>query len=121
MAKTNQDKVRSVFLFLVGKAVRGEATTYKEVALHCGLPSAGNALGGVLGPILGEIYAYCESHELPYLTVLVVRASGKDRGLPGAGFWVLYNQPGGISKHEITHIRQQEVFNFFDLTKTEVE
>lgn len=121
MANINQDKVRSVFLYLIGKAVRGEIATYKEVALHCGLPSTGNALGGVLGPILGQVFEYCQTREMPYLTVLVVRGSGKEKGLPGEGFWNLYRDELVFDKKDVTKTLQQQVFDYFDLTKLEVD
>jgi len=72
-------------------AARRQTTTYSELAEMLGLPTTGNALGQALSPLLYEILDWCKIHNVPPLTVLVVRKSGADAGLPGQGFWNCLN------------------------------
>lgn len=81
---------RSIYFWLIKKAMARKTTTYEEIALEFNLPSSGNALGRALSPILGHIYRACQSAGQPYLTAIVVRKSGSDRGMPGSGFWGLH-------------------------------
>lgn len=107
---------KAVKSFLVAKACMGKTTTYEEIALALGLPSSGNALGATLSPILGEIFAESYVAAEPYLTAIVVRKSGQDQGLPGAGFWALFLKGMGgtemsrSTKREVTEQLQRSVF-----------
>lgn len=74
---------------LISLATQQRTTTYEDLALALGTPSSGNALGGTLGPILGDVFHWCVRTKLPMLTSLVVRKSGSDEGMPGRGFWEL--------------------------------
>lgn len=82
-------KSHEVYQYLVNKAIDKDTTTYQEIALANDLPSTGNNMSAVLSPILSNIFFFCLTHKLPYLTSIVVRKSGGDQGLPGQGFWKL--------------------------------
>ena len=73
--------------FLIGVACRRETTYYEALAIECGLPTQGNALSMAVSKLLGEIFEWCERKNLPPLTSLVVRKSGKYQGTHGLGFW----------------------------------
>lgn len=106
-----------IYLFLVQIARQGETATYESIALRFGLPSSGNQLGSVLSPILGRIFHFCKTTGQPYLTSIVVRKSGPDRGYPGSGFWRLYSDEdfaSGYVRSE-TPILQEEVFNYWQM------
>jgi len=68
-------------------AIQRQTVNYETLAIMLGLPSRGSALGSALSPVLYDVFDFCKANGLPHLTVLVVRKSGKDRGLPGPGFW----------------------------------
>jgi len=74
---------------LITLATEGRVTTYEDLAFALGTPTTGNALGGTLGPILGDVFHWCVRTKMPMLTSLVVRKSGSDEGMPGRGFWEL--------------------------------
>lgn len=74
---------------LITLATEGRVTTYEDLAFALGTPTSGNALGGTLGPILGDVFHWCVRTKMPMLTSLVVRKSGSDEGMPGRGFWEL--------------------------------
>lgn len=74
---------------LITLATEGRVTTYEDLAFTLGTPTTGNALGGTLGPILGDVFHWCVRTKMPMLTSLVVRKSGSDEGMPGRGFWEL--------------------------------
>lgn len=76
-----------IFAFLLKKALTRETATYEEIALKFGLPSSGNGLGASLSPKLGHLLTWCKERGLPPISVLVVRKSGAQAGLPGRGFW----------------------------------
>lgn len=78
-----------IFAFLMRKALERKTATYEEIALKFDLPSTGNGLGATLSPKLGHILTWCQQHGLPPISVLVVRKSGAQAGLPGRGFWVI--------------------------------
>lgn len=82
--------VRSIYSHLVDLACAGQTTTYEAIANAFGLPNRGNQLGSTLSPLLSSIYHFCRTHQQPFLTSIVVRKSGEDMGLPGKGFWDLY-------------------------------
>jgi len=83
---------------LITLATEGRTTTYEDLALALGTPSSGNALGGTLGPILGDVFHWCVRTSMPMLTSLVVRKSGSDEGMPGRGFWELAQTLEGASR-----------------------
>ncbi|MBI3443943.1 MAG: hypothetical protein HY055_00890 [Magnetospirillum sp.] len=61
---------------LIGKAMNRQTITYKGLSkLMYGKPAA-----GVLNKILGHVAFFCDDHDLPPLTSIVV---GKGRGTPG--------------------------------------
>lgn len=106
---------RRIFLHLIKKAFHHQTTTYEELAIEFDLPSTGNALGAALSPILSEVYHWCEERNLPHLTSIVVRKSGSDKGIPGAGFWWLAGVPNATREEKIalTKEYQDMVFKFF--------
>lgn len=95
---------KAVKLFLQAKAIQGMTTTYEEIASALGLPQAWPKLGATLSPILGEIFTEEHAAGEPYLTSIVVRKSGQDHGLPGAGFWVLVEQ----QQHALVAVNREQ-------------
>jgi hypothetical protein len=71
-------------------AMQRQTVNYDTLAIMLGLPSRGNALASAISPVLYDVYNFCKANNFPHLTVLVVRKTGKDRGLPGAGFWKVH-------------------------------
>jgi hypothetical protein len=82
-------KTQEVFNFIKAIASLGKTVTYQEIAQACNLPAVGNNMSAKISPILANIFLFCQLHELPYLTSIVVRKSGNEAGLPGIGFWKL--------------------------------
>lgn len=106
--------VKSIYMFLVGKAMVGHTTTYENIANEFGLPNKGNQLGSTLSPILSHIYHFCRSKGQPHLTAIVVRKSGEDKDLPGKGFWDLYNAVDDRNeRRRMTRDLQAAVFNYW--------
>lgn len=105
-----------ILAFLIVKAAEMETTTYEELAIEFGLPSSGNQLGSTLSPILAHIAEWCIEKSWPKLTVLVVRKSGADMGLPGRGFWELLGFGTRTPRNErvtMTEFFTREVFDYF--------
>ena len=103
----------AVHNFLVACAASGHTTNYEAVAVATGLPSSGNQLGSTLSPILGKIFKWCEANGMPPLTSIVVRKSGADAGLPGAGFWALAYPARELKRSErelLTSVYHERVF-----------
>lgn len=91
---------------LIRLAIQKRTTNYSKLATDLGLPDSGNALGQAIGPVLGDVYQWCEKRGFPPLTALVVRKSGADEGLPGKGFWDLY----GLEEVEDELIANRHIF-----------
>lgn len=120
-----KSRTTAVFQFLTEKAIEGQTTTYEEIALATGLPASGNALGATLSPILTRIFHWCVAHGQPHLTSIVGRKSGKDKGIPGAGYWALLaeyqafaeatDDPELLQNFKITRSRNDQlaVFDFY--------
>lgn len=97
----------------------GQTTTYQALAIEYGLPTVGNQMANTIAPILGQIFEWCKAKGLPYLTSIVVRKSGTEKGVPGQGFWVLH--AAGVSapiqglqrRRQVTAQLQQEVFDYY--------
>lgn len=70
-------RAAQIWPVLVLAAINRQILTYEQVAQLIGIPRV--AMGSVLAPI----QAYCQVHNLPPLTVLVV---SKETGMPGGGF-----------------------------------
>jgi hypothetical protein len=105
-----------ILAYLVVKAAEMQTTTYEELALEFGLPSSGNQLGSTLSPILAHIAEWCIEKSWPKMTVLVVRKSGADMGLPGRGFWELMGFGTRTSRSDrvmFTEFFTREVFDYF--------
>jgi hypothetical protein len=107
-----------VYRFLVQKAQNGETTTYESIAKEFGFPDKGNQLGQTLSPILGGIWEWCSQRGQPQLTVIVVRKSGADEGMPGRGFWSMFGENFAASldqeqKKAMTTILQRQVFDYY--------
>jgi len=81
--------------YLIGKASHRQTVRYEELRQLMDYPTS-NPLASALGCVM----FYCEQHELPPLTLIVVNKSG----IPGAGF--ITEQP------EDYHRRREAVFNF---------
>ncbi|MNB61201.1 hypothetical protein D3C87_1116650 [compost metagenome] len=98
-------------------AARNTVINYETLALMMGLPSQGNALANAVSPILYDVYDWCVEAGLPHLTVLVVRKSGKDKGLPGPGFWKVYRpdqQLTLVERVEFTEVETAKCFRLYE-------
>ncbi len=104
---------------LIASAINKETITYSQLAQRINIqnskmliPTCGSQLGKTLGPVLDEINDFCKSHNQPALSVLVVRASGADEGMPGRGFWqwVEANQHFFIAEDRTSRKQQAEHF-----------
>lgn len=104
-----------IFAFLLKKALTHDTATYEEIALKFGLPSSGNGLGASLSPKLGHILTWCQAHGLPPISVLVVRKSGAQEGLPGRGFWSMVGleELDDEAKRVVTTKLQKDVYEIF--------
>lgn len=113
--------IRQIYSYLVGKAAAGQTTTYEAIANEFGLPNKGNQLGRTLSPLLSSVYKFCERTHQPFLTIIVVRKSGELKGLPGEGFWSLYNGASSpvlacteiADRRERTASLQAQVFEYW--------
>lgn len=96
-------------------AVQRQTVTYETLAIMLGLPSQGNALASAISPVLYDVFDFCVAADLPALTVLVVRKSGRDRGLPGPGFWKVYAEemPDFETRVQITEDLTAQCFELF--------
>lgn len=96
-------------------AARQQTTCYETLALMMGLPSSGNALAASISPVLYDVFEFCVKAGLPHLTVLVVRKSGRDKGLPGPGFWKVYRPDVELSFNERIELTEEETAKCFRL------
>lgn len=98
-------------------AVQRQTTNYETLAIMLGLPSQGNALAQAISPVLYDVFNFCVEAGMPHLSVLVVRKSGKDKDLPGPGFWKVY-RPGEtlslIERVEATELETGKCYRLFD-------
>jgi hypothetical protein len=72
-----------------------KVTTYGDVSSATGVPIGVD--GGVIGAVLGEVARACDTHSLPPLTAIVVRADqmydpAKRYGMPGVGYFVMRSE-----------------------------
>lgn len=115
----NKMLVKKITRFLIHKAQYRKTTTYEEIAIAFNLPSSGNALGGTLSPILGDIFHWCKQRGQPHLTSIVVRKSGQDAGIPGAGFWKLAMDESILDskqfKEMVTQSYHKQVFDYWKM------
>lgn len=112
------ERAKGIYCFLIAKAQKGETTTYEEIAQNFNLPDKGNALSAAVSPLLYEILKYCRKRGQPAITVLVVRKSGADKGIPGQGFWDAYYKDVEVSKLEkiaITHLLSKQAFDYWNM------
>jgi putative restriction endonuclease len=91
---TLPSRALQIWQILVGKAHNRQTMTYGQLADLLGFAGA-----GVLGNHLGVIMFYCEKHDLPPLTVLVVN---QESGLPGLG----------LTSTTDLHADRERVFNY---------
>lgn len=106
---------RQLVQHLIELAMVGETTNYLEIAEQFGLPTEWPQLGAQVSPILYNVLEWCEQRRLPRLTVLVVRRSGEDKGIPGRGFWQAIGRPD-LDRQEKRILAQhmaEEVYDFF--------
>lgn len=90
----NPNRALQVYQILIGKAHNRQTVTYGVLASMIGYSDA-----RPIPNILDHIMRYCEQHDLPPLTALVVN---KDTGVPGEGLTGRMN----------TDVGREEVFNF---------
>lgn len=98
-------------------ATRKQTINYETLAIMMGMPSKGNALASAISPVLYDVFEFCKLTGLPHLTVLVVRKSGRDMGLPGPGFWKVYRPEETLSFNErldATEIETAKCFRLFE-------
>ncbi|MCY1279643.1 hypothetical protein D9M68_18060 [compost metagenome] len=99
-------------------AMRKQTINYETLALMLGLPSSGNALASAISPVLYDVYNFCVEVDMPHLTILVVRKSGRDKGLPGPGFWKVYGEhflDSDFSFNDRVEITERETAKCFEL------
>lgn len=96
-------------------AARNQTINYETLALMMGLPASGNALAASISPVLYDVFNFCVEAGLPHLTVLVVRKSGKDKGLPGPGFWKVYRPDQQLTMIERIDLTEEETAKCFRL------
>jgi len=96
-------------------AMQRQTVTYETLATLLGLPSSGSALGSAISPVLYDVFDWCNVTGLPHLTVLVVRKSGRDKGLPGPGFWKVLKggQPEFSERVSITEELTADCYEVF--------
>jgi len=102
------------------QAVRRQTINYETLAAIMGLTSKGNALAQAVSPVLYDVYNFCTVAGLPHLTVLVVRKSGRDKDLPGPGFWKVHSGdiPDFNDRVRITEELTAECFRVFERIAT---
>lgn len=84
------ERAMQVWMILISAAEQRKTLTYGMVANHLGFHGA-----GVLAKILGRIMRYCEQHELPPLTCIVV---SRNTGVPGSGLTTVKSLPEDIER-----------------------
>jgi len=89
-------------------AVQKRTVPYEAMAVILGLPHKGQAMVGAISQVLYDVFDHCRMTGHPHLTVLVVRKSGKDVGLPGPGFWKVWAKDGAIPDFH-TRVEQTEL------------
>lgn len=98
-------------------AQRRQTVHYESLAQMLGLPSSGSALAQAISTPLYDVFEFCKKAGLPHLTVLVVRKSGSDAGLPGPGFWKVFCGEGQVPikqfKVETTQSETEKCFDLF--------
>lgn len=98
-------------------AQRRQTVSYEALATMLGLPSKGSALASAISTPLYDVFKFCRQTGLPHLTVLVVRKSGSDAGLPGPGFWKVFCQEGDEPtrqfKKEATETETEKCFALY--------
>lgn len=109
-----------IAIHLMELAVLRRTTTYEELATLFHLPTEWPQLGSTLSPILYNVYDWCRTKLLPKLTILVVRKSGADMGLPGQGFWAAggHNNLDRAGKVLLTELWTAEVYDYFAIEAT---
>ena len=99
-------------------AMRKQTINYETMALMLGLPTSGNALAQAISPVLYDVFNFCKEVDMPHLTILVVRKSGRDKGLPGPGFWKVYSEDfvgSDFSFNDRVAITESETAKCFEL------
>jgi hypothetical protein len=91
---TLPNRALQIWQILIGKAHNRQTMTYGQLAEVMGYEGA-----GIMGDRLGPVMFYCEKHDLPPLTVLVVK---QDTGLPGTG----------LTSTMDLHADRERVFNY---------
>lgn len=117
MATANKTIEQQIAQHLITCAMERRTTNYLELAEVFELPTEWPQLGQVMSPILYRIFDWCETNRLPRLTVLVVRRSGADKGIPGQGFWKACKQEG-LSREirvSFTELFTAETYEFFSM------
>lgn len=112
-----------IFIYLERAAVERRTVSYEQVFNHLGWPNDPEHRI-MLTQHLTAIFMWCKKHNFPHLTVIVVRKSGADQGLPGKGFWDLLYPPSKSSlvnlsdrdtRRALTRALQDRVFDLFEL------
>lgn len=117
MLSLRQHQALTCLSYLQHCAVQKQTITYESLAIILGMPSKGNAMVSAISRTLYDVFNFCEKAQLPHLTVLVVRKSGKDVGLPGSGFWKVYlkeDNPSLGLRVEETEKLTGECYRMFD-------
>lgn len=117
---------QTVFNFVAGAAAERRTVTYSEIVKELEGENHNTVnQNRVLNPILQNIFLLCYLHDLPQLTAVVVRKTGKQAGTPGDGFFKLLDavsddpmhkclasEAGGYRKRVVVRSLQEAVFEF---------
>lgn len=87
-------------------------------------PEEGRAMGNQIGQCLYEILEFCLKRNLPLISGLAVRKSGKNKDLPGNGFWkyVIENKIRKVNvdsydqKSRTFNSIKKSIYNYYDPT-----
>lgn len=114
------------FNLLVRQATSRQTLTYKTFCMLLGLQYEDNDRA-VCTKVLRDISELCTRLSIPLLSSLVVRDSGREKGLPGPGFWKLlqevhesdedYVRLPIAMKRSVHEELLDECFNGFDFDK----
>lgn len=96
-------------------ALRGQTTHYDTMEVMLGINQDRTQYPTVISGVLRSVHDFCKLSGLPPLDVLVVRRNGKDKGLPGPGFWIglIGEVPPIEVRKEKTQLHTNECFNLF--------
>ena len=88
-----------VFCRLIQAALARQTIHYEDVAAIMNLQGKGQHMSKETGHILGEISEDEHNQDRPMLSAVVVQKTGKEKGIPGDGFFTLACQLNKIEEN----------------------